>query len=219
MDLTSKLQNTIGKQFKFVRNINIIFDIDFPILFTFEARDVVYLAYTVDYSPLKLVAKVIVVPSSLKSVLELVTERKSIQSVLIENDNFTILNMNIKKKNLEIQEVLKSEVEEYFPSNNFMLTKVVPNRINLTALSRYLEEETMRAYLSNWDTTNEISKGFNSKDLKDILFDNQRSLSELLSFQKVDSGIYNFTTLNEEFEYENNKSFVDENFELIEVKR
>lgn len=155
--------NMIEEKFNFIRDIEILLDIDFPLLFSFNAieknTEKTYLAY----------------------VLEFKKKRRSYDKVLemyiAETDSNTIVNLLEQeislRKALSVQNTLhftldkildatSFETQSKLPKETFYLTKVLPNRIDIDETKIVFQEKIRISELYN---TEIINKDFISSEL------------------------------------------------------
>lgn len=137
MRIELNIQNNMSRNLDFVRNLNVFFDIDFPILFSFESGNDTYLGYTMDYDYLDLTAEFIVTLTSEEILIDLLSQKKSIRNALVE-ENKVFFKMNMAQSNLEIVEIELREFENDLPNYDYMLDYAIPNKRDIRKLHREL---------------------------------------------------------------------------------
>lgn len=141
------IQSLLNKKFKSVKDITILFAIDFPILFCFEADNQTYLSYTLEYRYRKKMAQLLIVPSSKSSILELLSQKRSLRTALIENDSFTKWYVDFSNEvdsqnnTLILQKKTAMELQGELPTDNFLLSHDLPNQIDLAKAYQDLSDK------------------------------------------------------------------------------
>lgn len=125
----------------FVRDFDILFEIDFPILFTFEAEGGVYAGYTLDYSHRRSEMEIVVVPTSYDAIYDLVSQKKSLVSFLTEKDSFTRMLLLFRNEEVRAESITVSDLADDLPGAHFMLSEDIPNKVDLVRQQVVLERK------------------------------------------------------------------------------
>lgn len=193
------IEMNLPKQFNSNKS-EILFNISYPLLMSFETNGKVYVAYVLRMKLISQKVKLVISESTYDKILKVITSEKPFNCLFEESMTYvdTVSDKNIFK------EVKTSKVSKYLPSNGFKLDKSVPNTINIDNIVSNLEIRRS-AYLEKVENYPNFENNFKENSFSYYVDDN------------VEDKIY----LNEESSYEANnlkiikKNLFDDNYFFI----
>ena len=208
--LIDKLYSDLKSEFNIIRNIEVYFQIDFPILFSFNSNGSRYLIYVLDYKRIKRKLEFIVTEVNDNEIFEFLNEKKSLLNILTLNSNGNEKNIKYYKKQYKNKNYETSSCsencgkfyEDKLPSNDFKLTKVIPNEIDVREVKEYVIERMDKTifFTSNVHRTQNKSLIKNDKSFASSY--SYKYLSDYFSF----SDLFSLENSLNNFQLENYKN-------------
>lgn len=167
----------LSKNYSLVRSIDLLLEVEFPLLFSFTSQNKVYLAYVLSFKRRQKSLEVVVVETNNEELLNLVSKRISIRSVLIKSG----LNKTIEiSKTHNIMYDLTHDVLEKLPNENFFLEEDLPNTVDLiqkqnifkNRIQNQSEFEYTKLFNEKIELRSEENEVFSSKIFKKYLTKN-----------------------------------------------
>lgn len=152
--IQQKIRHLLATEMAFVRDFNILFEIDFPILFTFEAEGGVYAGYTLDFSHRRNEMEIVVVPTTFESIYELISQKKSLVSFLAEKDSYKRMLLLFRTEEIQSETINRMDFADELPGETFMLSEDIPNKVDLAREQVRLERKMKEQ--SNWQSSTSI---------------------------------------------------------------
>lgn len=173
--------NILRKNFEFIRNIEVLFEVSFPLVFSFEANEnKKYLAYVLDFKRRKKVLNIMFVETNNELLYDLLNQNISLRAALTKNEPHILY--------LDSNE-LYDNVNEVLPKDNFLITELMPNNVDIVSKRRQIafELESEKKYYDTLFKMKKVRKKYNE-------------LFKLISSTYADS----LNTVFEEYESSNN---------------
>lgn len=150
--------NVLKKNFKFIRNIEILLEVNFPLLFTFNANDNKnYLAYVVDFKRRKKVLNIMYTETDDETIYELLSQQISLRKALTKYNKKTIYSYGLEC-------IEYADPDSVLPDDDFYLTELLPNNVDIV-LKKYLLQKRMEMMNNYEDATLKSNQFLDSKYL------------------------------------------------------
>lgn len=117
----------------------VLLDIVFPILFAFRRNGKFYLCYVLQFKTRKKFVAIIS-NTSYETLLEIVTQKKSINEGLQESITYVSRKLN-SNNTWKIKEIEKCRLTKFLPEPDYFLTELIPNKVDLSRLSKILKRK------------------------------------------------------------------------------
>ncbi|PER97019.1 hypothetical protein [Bacillus cereus] len=122
----STFDRRLGENFKFIRSVDVLLEVDFPLVFSFDADDNKnYLAYVLKFKRRKKILELLVVETNYQILLDLASQKISLKQALTINTQKYITDEGIL-------EASPQDLLEQLPDDDFYLTELLPNRIDIS---------------------------------------------------------------------------------------
>lgn len=166
----SLIDNLKKENFSLIRDVEVYFKINHPILFSFRSNDDTYLGYMTKYKPVKGKIEYLAVNSSEREILEILTLENSIYDAFMRKDTETLFykeKRNRKTREREyVLEIYDSEdkirIEGQLPKKDFKLKPIYPNDVNLQEvknnLIKKIDKNKSRIYISRKEDKIEVKE-------------------------------------------------------------
>ena len=136
-----------------VKDVNVILDIAFPILFMFTANDnKVYLAYVTKMNRRKHILDVLFFETSYNIIYELLSGNVSLAETfnkskyaLHYDSNYVNKNPNSATDNVVDD---ATDINKLFPDDSFYMTDILPNRVDIEPLKRFVKEQIVKEQIT-----------------------------------------------------------------------
>lgn len=128
MKLSKCLERAVGK----IDEMKVLWDIDFPLLLSIKSNGRHWVAYVTEFSRRRQQVELVLSLSDNQAIKEMSAGQKPIREVMTERPYWMMrwkldLNAGTCKPDLVLNEV----VEELLPGADFVLSAMIPNRIDL----------------------------------------------------------------------------------------
>lgn len=124
----------LQKNFDFIRDTDILLEVDFPILFSFDADNKSYLAYVTDFKRRKKFLEILFVETNNHTLLELVSEEISLRNALTKFNNKLV-------SSATCTDVSMNDILSKLPEDDFYLTELLPNRVDIVDKRRIFKQK------------------------------------------------------------------------------
>lgn len=115
----------LGQNFEFVRSLDVLLEVDFPILFSFDADDnKSYLAYVLNFKRRKKVLDILFVETNNQTLLDLLSEKMSLKQALTATTQKYITSEGVLDPTTE-------KLIDQLPDDDFYITELLPNRVDV----------------------------------------------------------------------------------------
>ncbi len=120
----------LSQYFRLIRNVETLLEVDFPLVFSFEADDnKSYLAYVLNFKRRKKILEMLVVETNYQILHDLSSQRVSLKQALIAPTQKYITNDGLV-------ETLPQDYLEQLPDDDFYLTELLPNRVDISVIHK-----------------------------------------------------------------------------------
>lgn len=170
--------NMISKNFNFIRNVEVLLDVDFPLLFSFNTIEKnvekTYLAYVLEFKRKTRrsdkMLEMYIVETTSETILNLLSQQINLRTALASNNKLCI-NLN------EILDADSVEIQSKLPRETFFLTKLLPNRIDIEDKKNMFKEKLESAKLFNTEIMNRdfIRNEFLNRSFKSLMLEKPES--------------------------------------------
>lgn len=144
----------LGNNYKYIRNYNIILDVEFPILFTFESNNKLFLVYVLEYKRIKKKFEFFITETKYDHIIELINQKRSLNSILYSDlENSWCVNTK------NITQDINDEILKKLPQKEFYISPLLPNKIDLEEtqllIKNNIRERNLVEYVVNQEILDE----------------------------------------------------------------
>lgn len=100
-----------------------------------------FTGYTLRFSRRRSEMDIVIVPTTYVAIYELVSQRKSLVSFLTEKDSFTRISFLFHSNEIRTKIISASDLTDDLPSDTFMLSEDIPNKVDLIRQQVMLERK------------------------------------------------------------------------------
>lgn len=174
--------NLLSTDFEFIRNVEVLLEVDFPLVFSFNANDnKLYLAYVLNYKRRKKTLNILYVETNYQALHELLNKEISLKSVLTQSTIKTLYSHNK-------YDMTDFELLEVLPKDNFFLTELLPNKIDIV-YQRYKVKKQLdmsKKYINGLFEFDSLLKKYLGMDFKSEI---KRNMKVVETFNEIDTSI------------------------------
>lgn len=158
----------LSSHFEFIRDVEVLLEVDFPIIFSFSAADKQYLAYVTEFKRRKKSLNVLYVETDYETLLELVSQNISVKDALLKKSGGLLS----KKESLLENELdlNASTLISLLPKDTFYLSELLPNQVDIIEKKNQFFEinkllNTFRTFKISKKSYQKTSVFFNKSEL------------------------------------------------------
>ncbi|WP_217597871.1 hypothetical protein [Cohnella sp. GbtcB17] len=123
----------LSHDFEFIRNIEVLLEVNFPLVFSFDANEnKKYLAYVVDFKRRKKILNIMFVETSNETLYDLLDQNISLRTALTKNRPYIVYSDGKE---------IYDDINELLPKDNFLLTELIPNSIDIVSKKQRIKYE------------------------------------------------------------------------------
>ncbi|RAI85647.1 hypothetical protein DET54_1212 [Paenibacillus pabuli] len=134
MNIRSEItfNKVMNREFDFIRNIEVLLEVNFPLIFSFEANERMYLGYVLDFKIRKKILNIMIVETDDETIYGLLDQKISLNRALTRRKPYIIYSD---------KEEIYQDINKVLPDENFLLTELLPNSVDI------IEKKNRIAYL------------------------------------------------------------------------
>lgn len=206
--LNNNFLKVLTKKFNFIRKIDVLLSVDFPILFSFNSDGKYFLGYVLEFKRFNPKLEIYFVETTIDKLILLLGSKITLDEIL-QSENPSCINL---EKELDVS---NKDIQNKLPKNNFYLTPLIPNSIDIEKTKNLLvaSEERYIKFIYNSIEKRKLDTVQNSLDSKYI-----KSSNELIDLDLESMEIQSVTSL-ESIKNKEHLEEIDKNiFEKVEKK-
>ncbi|MGX8235732.1 hypothetical protein [Exiguobacterium undae] len=124
LNRSNNFKELLSKEFDFIRKFEVLLGIDFPILFSFTSNEKEFIGYVLEFKRLTPKLEIYFVETNIDKIIDLLSSNISLNEILNSNNPKCI---NLEKR-VDPNDAL---IKQKLPKNNFYLTSLIPNNIDI----------------------------------------------------------------------------------------